>query len=102
LLERGQLERLPDAPNVLYLAGLKFGSSGAPHLAWAMNTYLPGIVAERFRAARIVALSTGNVYPFVPASSGGAAESTPPEPVGEYAQSCLGRERMLEYMSERH
>jgi nucleoside-diphosphate-sugar epimerase len=102
LLDRAQLEGLPEAPNVVYLAGMKFGTSGAPWLAWALNCYLPAIVAERFRSARIVALSTGNVYPLVPISSGGADEATPPAPVGEYAQSCLGRERIFEYMASEH
>jgi nucleoside-diphosphate-sugar epimerase len=102
LLDPSGLARLPDAPNVTYLAGMKFGASAAPGLTWALNCYLPAIVAERFRAARIVALSTGNVYPFVPTSSGGADEATPPAPVGEYAQSCLGRERMFEYMASKH
>jgi nucleoside-diphosphate-sugar epimerase len=102
LLEEDQLRRLPDAPNVLYLAGMKFGTSGAPELTWALNCYLPAIVAARYRGARIVALSTGNVYPLVPASSGGASEATPTGPMGEYAQSCLGRERMFQYMSSRH
>jgi len=100
LLDRAQLASIPDAPNVVYLAGFKFGASAAPHRTWAMNAYLPALVAERFDEARIVALSTGNVYPQVPASSGGADESTPPEPIGEYAQSCLARERMFEYMAE--
>jgi nucleoside-diphosphate-sugar epimerase len=90
LLDRAQLERLADAPNVVYLAGMKFGTSDAPALTWALNCYMPAIVAERFRTARIVALSTGNVYPLVPITSEGADETTPPAPVGEYAQSCLG------------
>jgi nucleoside-diphosphate-sugar epimerase len=102
LLDPVQVEGLPDAPNVIYLAGMKFGTSGAPWLAWALNCYLPAIVAERFRTARIVALSTGNVYPLVPISSAGADEATPPAPVGEYAQSCLGRERIFEYMASKH
>lgn len=102
LLDREALERLPDAPNVLYLAGFKFGSSGAPDYTWAMNCYLPAIVAERFCAARIVALSTGGVYPLVPVAGGGATEQTPPGPIGDYAQSCLGRERMFQYMSAKH
>jgi nucleoside-diphosphate-sugar epimerase len=101
LLADGALARLPDAPNVLYLVGMKFGSTGEPGLTWAMNTYLPGLVAERFKRSRIVALSTGNVYPLVDVRSGGALESDPPGPVGEYAQSCLGRERMFTYYSER-
>src|SRR4051812_18407525 len=101
LLDREQVGRLPDAPNVLYLAGRKFGSSGNPELTWAMNTVVPAIVAERFRGARIVAFSTGNVYPFREVSSGGSVESDAPAPVGEYAQSCLGRERVFEYYSGR-
>jgi nucleoside-diphosphate-sugar epimerase len=100
LLDRQALASLPDAPNVLYLAGFKFGASGAPHRTWAMNAYLPAIVAERYAGARIVVLSTGNVYPQVTPRTGGATEATPPAPVGEYAQSCLARERMFEYMAE--
>jgi nucleoside-diphosphate-sugar epimerase len=99
LLVREEVFALPDAPNVAYLAGFKFGASAAPHLTWAMNCYSPSIVADRFRAARIVALSTGNIYPMVPVGSGGATEATTPAPIGEYAQSCLGRERMFEYMA---
>ena len=102
LLDRDALRRLPDAPNVVHLAGMKFGTSGAPADTWALNCYLPAILAERFREARIVALSTGNVYPLVPVSGGGADETIEPAPVGEYAQSCLGRERMFEYMASRH
>jgi nucleoside-diphosphate-sugar epimerase len=84
------------------MAARKFGSSGAEHLTWAMNTYLPGLVAERYRNSRIVAFSTGNVYPLRSAAEGGANESTPVGPIGEYAQSALGRERMFEYGSSRH
>jgi nucleoside-diphosphate-sugar epimerase len=102
LLDREALATVPEAPNVVYLAGFKFGASAAPHRTWAMNSFLPALVAERFRDARIVALSTGNVYPQVPPASGGATEATPPAPVGEYAQSCLARERMFEYMAEVH
>jgi nucleoside-diphosphate-sugar epimerase len=101
LLEREALQKLPDAPNVIFLAGMKFGSTGSPAATWAMNVLLPAMVAERFRGSRIVALSTGNVYPFTPVASGGATEETRPEPVGEYAQSCLGRERMFEYGSDK-
>ncbi len=101
LLEPGQLEKLPSVPNVIYMAAKKFGTSGAEHLTWAMNTYLPGLVASRFRDSRIVAFSTGNVYPLRTASEGGADESTPVAPVGEYAQSALGRERLFEYASEK-
>jgi nucleoside-diphosphate-sugar epimerase len=102
LLDRRQLTAVPDAPNVVFLAGFKFGASAAPHHTWAMNALLPALVAERFSGARIVALSTGNVYPQVAPSSGGATESTPPEPIGEYAQSCLARERMFEYVADVH
>lgn len=101
LLEPGALDRLPEAANVIYMAARKFGTSGAEYLTWAMNAFLPGLVAERYRASRIVAFSTGNVYPLVPVSSGGATEDTRPEPVGEYGQSALARERMFEYGSAR-
>ena len=102
LLEDGVLDRLPDVPNVIFMAGRKFGSTGAEHLTWAMNTYLPAQVAQRYRHARIVVFSTGNVYPLVPVTSGGATEATPVGPIGEYAQSCLGRERLFEYFSDRY
>lgn len=102
LLDREALAGLPDAPNIVYMAGRKFGSTGAESLTWAMNTWLPGMVAERFPSARISAFSTGNVYPFVPSSGAGAAESEPVGPVGEYAQSCLGRERILGYFSSKN
>ncbi len=98
LLDDGALESLPDAANVLYLAGMKFGSSGAQPMTWAMNAYLPGLVARRFAGSRIVALSTGNVYAFSPVSGRGAREGDPLEPVGEYAITCLGRERLLELL----
>jgi len=96
------LDRLPDSPNVIYLVGMKFGSSGLEPLTWMLNTFVAGLTARRFASARIVALSTGNVYPFVPVSSGGATENTAPEPRGDYAQSCLGRERMFQYGSQRN
>jgi len=99
LLDRSFLEGLPDAPNVIFMAGMKFGSVKNLPLTWAINCYLPGLIAERFRRSRIVAFSTGCVYPLVPVHSGGSLESDPPQPVGEYAQSCLGRERMFEYAS---
>ncbi len=99
LMDAAALARLPEAPNVIFMAGRKFGSTGAEWLTWAMNTYLPGMVAERYRHSRIVAFSSGNVYPLVPVKSGGATEATPPEPVGEYAQSVLGRERMFQHFS---
>mgnify|MGYP001444754192 CR=1 FL=1 len=96
------LAELPDAANVIFLVGAKFGTVGREHATWATNTYLPGRVAERYAGSRIVALSTGNVYPLVPVTSGGCTESTPPDPVGEYAMSCLGRERILTHFAERN
>ncbi|KPK35744.1 MAG: epimerase [Phycisphaerae bacterium SG8_4] len=100
LLDESQYTSLPDAENVFFLAGMKFGSSGNQPLTWAMNSFLPALVAQHYKDSKIVAFSTGNVYPLVDVNSGGAAEQTIPGPVGEYAQSCLGRERMFEYFSE--
>jgi nucleoside-diphosphate-sugar epimerase len=102
LLAPGAMATLPDAPNVLYMAARKFGSTGAEHLTWAMNTLLPALVADRYAASRIVAFSTGNIYPLVPVAQGGASEDMPTGPVGEYAQSALGRERIFEYFSQRN
>jgi nucleoside-diphosphate-sugar epimerase len=103
LLERDALETLPRAANVIYMAGRKFGTSGEPELTWAMNVYLPALVAETFRDARLIAFSTGNVYPLVPTDSQGAAEATPLlPPPGEYANSCVGRERIFQYFSSRY
>ena len=99
LLDREAVAALPDCENVLFLAGRKFGSSDRADLTWAMNTIVPANVARRFGASRIVVFSTGNVYPFVPAASGGSVETDGPDPRGEYAQSCLGRERVFEYFS---
>jgi nucleoside-diphosphate-sugar epimerase len=99
LLRPGVLTELPDIENVIFMAARKFGTSGSEHLTWAMNTFLPGLVAERYRSSRIVAFSTGNVYGLQPVSGGGATETTPVAPEGEYAQSALGRERMFEYGS---
>ena len=101
LLEPGALSKLPDAKNVIFMAARKFGTAGSEHLTWAMNTYLPGLVAERYKSSRIVAFSTGNVYGLVPVGCGGSTETSPVVPVGEYAQSALGRERMFEYGSSR-
>lgn len=101
LLEPGALTQLPDAPNVVFMAARKFGTSGSEHLTWAMNTFLPGLVAERYRASRIVAFSSGNVYGLEAVSGDGSTESSPVAPAGEYAQSVLGRERMFEYASSR-
>ena len=102
LLNEEHLAALPDAPNVLYLAGTKFGTTGKEPFTWAMNAYLPGRVAERYRHSRIVAFSTGNVYPFSPVTEGGVSEEQPTGPVGEYGQSCLGRERVFQYFSEKY
>lgn len=99
LLNEEQLAALPDVPNILYLAGTKFGTTGKEPFTWAMNAYLPGRVAERYRRSRIVAFSTGNVYPFSPVSEGGVSEDQPTAPVGEYGQSCLGRERIFQHFS---
>jgi dTDP-4-dehydrorhamnose reductase len=90
---------LPKIKNIIFLAGMKFGSEENPSLTWAVNSYLPGLVADHFTESRIVAFSTGCVYPLVPISYGGSREVDQPEPLGEYAQSCLGRERMFEYGS---
>jgi len=100
LLEPGALEKLPDAPNIIYMAGRKFGTNSQEYLTWAMNVWLPSRVAERYKNSRIVVFSSGNVYPQSALSSGGATESTPVNPVGEYAMSCVGRERMFEYAAQ--
>jgi nucleoside-diphosphate-sugar epimerase len=101
LLDRAAVAALPDAPNVIFMAGQKFGTRDAPSSTWAMNVVLPSIAAERFADSRIVAFSTGNVYALSPASGRGPSESAAPAPVGEYAMSCLGRERVFEDASAR-
>jgi nucleoside-diphosphate-sugar epimerase len=101
LLDRSAVAALPDAPNVVFMAGHKFGTSGAPALTWGMNTLVPAICAERYAESRIVVFSTGNVYPLTPVDSGGAREADTLGPVGEYAASCVGRERMFELFAER-
>ncbi|NIP22811.1 MAG: NAD-dependent epimerase/dehydratase family protein [Phycisphaerae bacterium] len=100
LLDEPQYCTLPKVENVFYLAGMKFGTTGNQPLTWALNSFLPGLIARHYKDARIVVFSTGNVYPLVDINSGGAKEQTIPEPIGEYAQSCLGRERMFEYFSQ--
>ena len=99
LMDRTALAELPKPKNIIFMAGRKFGSSGSEELTWAMNVYCPALVAEAFRDQGIVVFSTACVYPFVPVSSGGAKEDMPPNPPGEYAQSCVGRERMFQYFS---
>ncbi len=102
LLDPMRLGGLPWAQNVIFMAARKFGSTGNEPLTWAMNAWLPAQVAQRYRNCRIVAFSSGNVYPLVEARGGGATEETAPEPVGEYAQSVLARERMFQYFSSLH
>lgn len=99
LLDDRAVTRLPDAPNVLFMTGMKFGAADNPGLAWAMNCYAPSIVCRRYASSRVVAFSTGNVYGLVPVSSGGSVETDPPRPDGEYAMMALGRERMFQYFS---
>ncbi len=100
LLSREALAALPDAPNIVFMAGRKFGSTGSEWLTWAMNAHVPALVAERFARSRIVAFSTACVYPFVVTSGDGAREDLPPTaPSGEYANSCVARERMFQHFS---
>ncbi|MEN9576226.1 MAG: hypothetical protein RL514_4081 [Verrucomicrobiota bacterium] len=99
LLDEAAVAQLPEVENIVYCAGMKFGATGNESLTWAMNTWLPAIVCLRFRLSRIVAFSTGNLYGLVTVSGGGSVETDTPRPVGEYAMSCLGRERMFEHFS---
>jgi dTDP-4-dehydrorhamnose reductase len=99
LLDHAQIGTLPRASNVLYLAGRKFGTRDRTDLTWAINTVVPAYVAERFARSRLVVFSTGNVYPLVPVDGPASREDDQPAPVGEYAQSCLGRERVVEFVS---
>lgn len=102
LLERSQIARLPQARNVIFLAGRKFGTQGSQPVTWAMNVIAPALAAEHFRESRIVAFSTGCVYPLRSVRQGGCTEDDAPAPVGEYAQSCLGRERIFQYYAQKH
>ncbi len=102
LLDRAAVEALPRIDNVIFAAGHKFGASSNQPLTWALNTHVPALVADTFRAARIVSFSTGNVYALTPLGMAAPNEGMVPAPVGEYAQSCLGRERMFEYFGARH
>ena len=99
LLDPKQIEKLPDAANVIAMTALKFGSSGRPGDTWAVNCWLPANICQRYAGSRIAAFSTGNVYPLTPISQGGSIEIDPLAPVGEYAASCVGRERIYEYFS---
>lgn len=103
LLSREALAALPDAQNIVFMAGRKFGSTGSEWLTWAMNAHVPALVAERFARSRIVAFSTACVYPFVSVRGNGAKEDVPPSaPSGEYANSCVARERMFQHFSHAH
>src|SRR5215475_963962 len=101
LLDQAAIAALPKIPNIVFMAGRKFGAEGDLALTWAMNSHVPALVAQAFPKSRIVAFSTGCVYPFVPVDGGGSREETQPNPPGEYAQSCVGRERMFEYFSKK-
>ena len=101
LLDEAAVNALPKIPNIVFMAGRKFGAEGDLSLTWAMNAHVPALVAQAFAGSRIVAFSTGCVYPFVPVNGKGANETVPPNPPGEYAQSCVGRERMFEYFSRK-
>ena len=103
LLSREQLAALPEVPNIVFMAGRKFGSSGSEWLTWAMNAFVPALVAERFKASRIVAFSTACVYPFADVNGPGADERAPlTPPPGEYANSCVARERLFQHFSVQH
>lgn len=100
LADRRAVAGLPDAPNVVFMAGQKFGTSDRPSRTWAMNAYVPALCAERWAGARAAVFSTGNVYALTPAAGPGSRESDAPAPVGEYAMSCLARERLWEHFAE--
>ena len=99
LLDRASIERLPKVRNIIFMAGRKFGSDGNQPLTWASNAYMPALVAEAFPDSRIVAFSTGCVYEFSPVTGVGSDENAPLNPPGEYANSCIARERLFEYFS---
>lgn len=102
LLDESSVAALPDVPNVIFMTGMKFGASGNPAMTWAMNCYAPALVCHRLRHSRMVAFSSGNVYPLVSPDSGGSKETDEPGPVGEYAITVLGRERTFQYFSDRY
>jgi nucleoside-diphosphate-sugar epimerase len=102
LLDRDAMARLPDAENIIYLVGLKFGTSQNPANTWATNTLVPAIVCERYPASRMAALSTGNVYPLTEVKRGGSVETDPLTPLGEYANAAVGRERIFSFCSARY
>lgn len=102
LLDPAALATLPQAANVVFMAGRKFGADSDNPLTWAMNAHVPALVAQHFRQSRIVAFSTACIYPFAAVTGQGCDESEAPNPPGEYANSCVGRERMFEYFSRQH
>lgn len=102
LLDREAVQKLEVTENMIFMAGMKFGASGNEPMTWAMNSYVPALVADHFRTSRNVVFSTACVYPFVDVSTGGAREDVLPTPFGEYANSCVGRERVFQYFSEKH
>lgn len=102
LLDAGEVAALPDAENVIFMTGMKFGAANNPSLTWAMNTYAPALACERYQHSRIVTFSTGNVYGMTQVEGGGSRETDTPAPDGEYAMSALGRERTFEYFSRTH
>lgn len=99
LLDEDQVARLPEAPLVVAMVGMKFGATGQEALTWAMNAHVPSLICRKYAKSRIVAFSTGNVYGLTPVRLGGSLESDPLQPIGEYSQSCVGRERMYEHFS---
>lgn len=101
LLNPTALEQLPNVENVVYLAGMKFGTSGNQSTTWQMNTVLPAFVCRKFSSSRIVAFSTGNIYGLVSRTKP-SVETDTPNPVGEYAMSCLGRERVFEHYCKQY
>jgi len=102
LLDRAAVQNLPDAANVIFMAGQKFGTASEPEVTWVMNTVLPALVAERYARSRIVVFSTGCVYPLVPVAGGGSREEDELAPPGDYANSCVGRERVFTYFSRKN
>jgi nucleoside-diphosphate-sugar epimerase len=104
LTDRAQIAALPDAANIIFMAGQKFGTTDAPEATWLMNAYVPAIVAERYAptGARFVVFSTGCVYPNVPVERAGSREGDPLEPLGEYANSCVARERLFAHFCRQH
>lgn len=100
LLDPAAINALPDVQHIIYLAGIKFGASQSPGLTWALNAFMPGLVAAKFPKTSMVVFSSGNVYPFTPVTGGGCDELAPAAPVGEYAMSVLGRERVFSYFSQ--